>query len=980
MSIDFSISLKTHHNQLPITSDFLTDCSLTFPSCCLVLVDNTLFFWKVEAIMSVIRNTITKPKKLLLFAVALTTIAQVLVSNKILRKFAGLDTSPTRKSALEDIATNATNGLNDTSPFAHAKQYGIASATSGKVFLGERIRAYEGEKQFAGNGARGTIPRHVKSNDGISCTKWNVVTTIFEPTEAVKRASNVKGWCTVIVADTKTPLDYMEKLRNSSSNDENIVNQNGDFIVFLSVKDQLEWIEGDRKSAVGKFLEALPFRHFARKNIGFLYAVAHGARTIFDFDDDNLLPLSSLSPSNETTVLPALHDTDVLSHAAMVVTGPKAFNHHHLMGATVEGSTWPRGFPLSQIQNNATWGTIAIDMDDYRNISIANEVGVLQFVANQNPDVDAIHRLVQGENNMQTGAPITFLRHAKHMATDGEQQAKNYYDKTKSISTMGALVVPSHSFVPYNAQASIHTYKAMFALLLPMTVPGRVSDIWRSYFSQRIFRDVEISSPNGNYGEGLKIVILPPDIEHERNEHSLLADMEAEEDLYYKTEALLEFLNQWQPKNYEEADIPSLMEELWIDLYERDYVQLEDINVLQLWLSALVEVGYEFPKRPPESHRRIKDVVLMEQFNFPTLWAENEQGDDENKKSFIFLYQKWRQKFDTVVLRGPFSEELANEFRTKQEIDMSSTRSSMKQDRGFTSPMDNLLSTLKQYKDVPGVNGVLYIHDDMLVNTTNIFFGNGNEKNGMDRLHTIFATAEVGNVTGNAYRIHIASNDDNGNKPSLYYSTLDGIRRKEIREMVKKLNEWPWRPMCMKQFSKIAWHCFKNPQNAICKQLIEHDDITNGDADDPFLLVAAQHQSDFLYIPTPLADQYEAIAQLLVSYDVFLECGIPKIIDYLLGMPSSSRGKGENNNSTTSPTDARLSNTKLCTNWERRWRGKPEMITICAKDRENSGAPLKNFYSAIHPIKLSKFGYKRWDRVFDWATMGSTFFDTNHWA
>ena len=199
--------------------------------------------------------------------------------------------------AVEDIATHAMNDVDDSSPFANAKQYGIDSATSGKVFLGERIRAYKGERQFliADNRARDTIPRPAENNDSISCTKWNVVTTIFEPTESVKRASNVKGWCTVIVADTKTPLDYMENLRSSSrsSNDENIAkNQNGDFIVFLSVEDQLAWIEDDRESAVAKFLEALPFRHFARKNIGYLYAVAHGARTIFDFDDDNLLPLS----------------------------------------------------------------------------------------------------------------------------------------------------------------------------------------------------------------------------------------------------------------------------------------------------------------------------------------------------------------------------------------------------------------------------------------------------------------------------------------------------------------------------------------------------------------------------------------------------------------------------------------------------------------------------------------------------------------
>ncbi len=56
-------------------------------------------------------------------------------------------------------------------------------------------------------------------------------------------------------------------------------------------------------------------------------------------------------------------------------------------------------------------------------------------------------------------------------------------------SSGGALVVPSHTFVPYNAQALIHTHRALFALLQTVTVSGRVSEVWRLYFSQRIFRD-----------------------------------------------------------------------------------------------------------------------------------------------------------------------------------------------------------------------------------------------------------------------------------------------------------------------------------------------------------------------------------------------------------------------------------------------------------------------------------------------------------
>ena len=36
-------------------------------------------------------------------------------------------------------------------------------------------------------------------------------------------------------------------------------------------------------------IRVLPWNHFGRKNVGYLYAILHGATTIWDFDDDNIL-------------------------------------------------------------------------------------------------------------------------------------------------------------------------------------------------------------------------------------------------------------------------------------------------------------------------------------------------------------------------------------------------------------------------------------------------------------------------------------------------------------------------------------------------------------------------------------------------------------------------------------------------------------------------------------------------------------------
>ena len=38
------------------------------------------------------------------------------------------------------------------------------------------------------------------------------------------------------------------------------------------------------------------------------------------------------------------------------------------------------------------------------------------------------------------------------------------------------------------------------------------------------------------------------------------------------------------------------MEELWIALYERTYIGVSDLELMQLWLQALVDIGYEFPE------------------------------------------------------------------------------------------------------------------------------------------------------------------------------------------------------------------------------------------------------------------------------------------------------------------------------------------------------------------------------------------------
>jgi hypothetical protein len=93
----------------------------------------------------------------------------------------------------------------------------------------------------------------------------------------------------------------------------------------------------------------------------------------------------------------------------------------------------------------------------------------------------------------------------------------------------------------------------------------------------------------------LALVYAPPAVTHYRSAHDYLADFSVEQDLYLKTGALLAFLkDEW--KDDSTTWLPQRIENLCIALYERDYIQLDDVYAMQEWLIALLNVGYRFPE------------------------------------------------------------------------------------------------------------------------------------------------------------------------------------------------------------------------------------------------------------------------------------------------------------------------------------------------------------------------------------------------
>jgi len=236
--------------------------------------------------------------------------------------------------------------------------------------------------------------------------KFIVITSIFEPTEAVIRFSQQKDYQLIVVGDKKTPSNWQ-----------------CDNVNYFSVEEQ-------EKTGFELF-HHLPYNHYCRKMLGYLYAIDRGAEIIIDTDDDNIPKFNWDFPKFSGNY-PTLSD-----HLGFV-------NIYELY---TDQKIWPRGYPLHLINKTNTIPESAISNQ-------SASVGIWQGLADEDPDVDAIYRLTSNQ--------VCFFE-----------------DK-------GSYVLGEGTIVPFNSQNTAFI-KNLFALLyLPAFVTFRFTDILRGLVAQPI--------------------------------------------------------------------------------------------------------------------------------------------------------------------------------------------------------------------------------------------------------------------------------------------------------------------------------------------------------------------------------------------------------------------------------------------------------------------------------------------------------------
>ena len=299
-------------------------------------------------------------------------------------------------------------------------------------------------------------------------TKWVVLTTINPPNEYIEKLQRMlKSYKFVVIGDIKTNNASWEIYKNSTN------------LFYLSLEDQ--------KNLNYKTTEFIPFNSYSRKNIGYLYAIQHGAKEIFETDDDIYLFSKKYINLNISQYLYYSENNN------SVMVNPYCFYG--------KPSIWPRGYRLKDIHKKS-------ETKFYRLLSKRAELNhlIFQGIMNLEPDTDSIFKQTRALKGLSTN---------------------------EKFSSYGNLMYLPGNFIPINSKNTKYFYDVFPSLALPTTVSKKVCDIWRGYIMQRYAWIY-----NGT------VIFHPASANNRRNfKNNLTMDFIEEKDLFFKLDNFLDSLN-----------------------------------------------------------------------------------------------------------------------------------------------------------------------------------------------------------------------------------------------------------------------------------------------------------------------------------------------------------------------------------------------------------------------------------------------------
>ena len=354
----------------------------------------------------------------------------------------------------------------------------------------------------------------------IKSDKWIVMTASNPPSNLIiDLEAKIKKWKIIVIGNNKTTDSKWDIFINSKN------------LIYLSIINQskleyniLKYIKNDSK---------------CRKNIGYLFAIQHGAKEIYEIDEN-------LNISNYDSSF-----LDINIHNSYLCYGVR--NDKIMINPYVyfrENNIWPRGFLYKDI------------ISDYNNTfyyTHSSKVNlkplVYQGLINEIPDVDSIFMLSNFKVN-DGGLNITFLKNEP-------------------------LIYLPGNYVPINSKCAKYIYDIFPFLLLPITINESISDILRGYILERFVYEFQGT------------VVFYNTKFFNRNNIIKKFILVEEKQIIFNLNKILDII---KSKTYSKKRPQKLMFSILSELINNNILKKEELEIYKAYLDDLSNIGYNFSK------------------------------------------------------------------------------------------------------------------------------------------------------------------------------------------------------------------------------------------------------------------------------------------------------------------------------------------------------------------------------------------------
>ncbi|KAJ1408974.1 STELLO-like [Sesbania bispinosa] len=484
--------------------------------------------------------------------------------------------------------------------------------------------------------------------------RWIVVSVSGYPSDSLRNLVKIKGWQVLAIGDSRTPSDWALK-----------------GAIFLSLEEQAN---------LGfRVVDFLPYDSYVRKNVGYLFAIQHGAKKIFDADDRGDVIDGDLGKHFDVELNEEGARQEVILQYNRDNPNRTVVNPYVHFG---QRSVWPRGLPLENAGE--------IGHEEFYTQVFGGKQFIQQGISNGLPDVDSVFYFTR-----KSGLEALDIRFDKHAPK---------------------VALPQGLMVPVNSFNTLFHFSAFWALMLPVSVSTMASDVLRGYWGQRLLWEV------GGY-----VVVYPPTVH--RYDRVEAYPFSEEKDLHVNVDRLIKYLVSWSSGKH---GLFEKILELSYAMAEEHFWTEKDVKLTAAWLQDLIAVGYQQPRLMlVEQERPVAHIGHGDQREFiPQKLSSVHLGVEEagTVNYEIANLIRWRKTFGNVVLilycSGPV-ERTALEWRLLYgRIFRTVVIFSEKKDMGLAVEEVHLDQAYKHlpkiFDQFSSAEGFLFLQDNTILNYWNL--------------------------------------------------------------------------------------------------------------------------------------------------------------------------------------------------------------------------------------------------------------------